>query len=302
MTIGIPRAFLYWKSPLYWEAFFENLGCQVVVSPASDKTIVELGVSLADPETCFANKIYWGHVKWLEGKCDKIFAPRLRTNEIGEEYCPKFFAVPDLARIITKTPLLTVTFDSRKEAYELTLQRLGKEVGASKKEVAAAKLNCDNKRSEFEKKNNANFRRKMDSCRLKVLLISHPYNLYDEYCNLQIEKKLNQLGCEAVYLNEVPGLEAGQYPALDGSPSLHWEFGQEMLKVAPAALKNYHFDAGIEISSFQCGCDAVIKGYVEDSFRGRKTPFLYLIIDEQTGEAGYQTRLEAFCDTVMARG
>jgi predicted nucleotide-binding protein (sugar kinase/HSP70/actin superfamily) len=118
---------------------------------------------------------------------------------------------------------------------------------------------------------------------------------------LQIEKKLNQLGGEVIYLDEMASIGAGSEFALPKMPELHWEFGQEMLNAVPSALARYHFDAGIEISSFQCGCDAVIKGYVEDAFRARKIPFLYLIIDEQTGEAGYQTRLEAFCDTVMAR-
>ena len=301
MTIGIPKAFLYWKSPGYWETFFESLGCKVVVSPPSDKNIVELGVQAADPETCFANKIYWGHVKWLEGKCDKIFAPRLKTNEAGQEYCPKFFAIPDLARIVTKTPLLTASFDSRKEAFIMTLQRLGREVGVSKKDVLAAKTKCDDGCAGIEKKNRENFWRKMDSDKQKILLISHPYNLYDEYCNLQVEKKLNQLDGEAIFLDEAASLGSGGEFASKGVPSLHWEFGLEMLKMVPSVLARYRFDAGIEISSFQCGCDAVIKGYVEDVFRARKTPFLYLIIDEQTGEAGYQTRLEAFCDTINAR-
>ena len=301
MTIGIPKAFLYWKSPGYWETFFTNLGCRVVLSPASDKNIVEAGIGLADPETCFSNKIFWGHVKWLEGKCDRLFVPRLLTDEVGREYCPKFFALPELARIVVKTPLLTANFDSRKEPFAKTLERLGKEVGASKKDVASAKSECDDNRLEIEKKDRENFWRKMDSDRSKILLISHPYNLYDEYSNLQIEKKLNQLGAEAIFLDEAASLgPVGEF-ASEGTPELHWEFGTEMLKTVPSVLARYRVDAGIEISSFSCGCDAVIKGYVEEAFRGRKLPFLYLIIDEQTGEAGYQTRLEAFCDTLSAR-
>jgi len=54
----------------------------------------------------------------------------------------------------------------------------------------------------------------------------------------------------------------------------------------------------IEISAFQCGCDAVLKEFVEEEFKKNKIPFLYLLIDEQTGEAGIQTRLEAFFDTL----
>jgi len=62
---------------------------------------------------------------------------------------------------------------------------------------------------------------------------------------------------------------------------------------------NYDIAGAIEISSFQCGCDAVLKEFVEKEFRERKIPFLYLMIDEHTGEAGLQTRLEAFMDTIL---
>jgi predicted nucleotide-binding protein (sugar kinase/HSP70/actin superfamily) len=42
-----------------------------------------------------------------------------------------------------------------------------------------------------------------------------------------------------------------------------------------------------------------LKEFVEKKFKENKIPFLYLIIDEHTGEAGFQTRLEAFVDTIL---
>ena len=68
MTIGIPRALVYWKRPHFWETFFEELGFKVLLSPSTNKEIVEMGVKVADPETCFSNKGYWGHLLWLDGK------------------------------------------------------------------------------------------------------------------------------------------------------------------------------------------------------------------------------------------
>ena len=66
---------------------------------------------------------------------------------------------------------------------------------------------------------------------------------------------------------------------------------QEVLK--------YKINGAVEISSFACGCDAVLKEFLAREFKERKIPFLYLIIDEHTGEAGFQTRLEAFIDTLQ---
>jgi len=65
-------------------------------------------------------------------------------------------------------------------------------------------------------------------------------------------------------------------------------------------ILKYKISGVIEISSFLCGCDAVLKEFVEKSFKEKKVPFLYLIIDEHTADAGVQTRLEAFLDTLSS--
>jgi len=80
MKIGIPRALIYWKRPYFWENFFENLGFEVLLSPKTNKEIVEVGVKISDPETCFSNKVYFGHLKWLEGKCDLIFTTSTKAS------------------------------------------------------------------------------------------------------------------------------------------------------------------------------------------------------------------------------
>jgi len=297
-TIGIPRSLIYWKKPLFWEVFFEEMGCKVVLSPKSNKEIVDMGVRVADPETCFSSKIFWGHLLWLEGKCDKIFIPRMKTDIRGLEYCPKFFGLPDIAKIIVKTPILTETFDQRKEPFEKTIQRLGRKIESDIYMIERAMNKGLVKEQDLLKEREERFAKKMASDKKKIFLVSHPYNLYDEYSNLRIEEKLHQLGAEPIFLDEVPlkGLTIGNKLGFE-IPKFHWEFGEEMLEKIGLAIE-YGLAGAIELSSFQCGCDAVIKEFVEKAFRTKKVPFLYLIIDEQTGEAGYQTRLEAFIDTV----
>ena len=56
MTIGIPQALLYWKQPYFWESFFEELGFKVLLSPSTNREIVEKGVKVSDPENCFTEK------------------------------------------------------------------------------------------------------------------------------------------------------------------------------------------------------------------------------------------------------
>lgn len=292
MVIGIPRALIYWKQPHFWETFFTNLDFEIILSPPTNKEIVEKGVKVADPETCFSNKVFWGHLLWLEEKSDYIFVPRLKTNEERLEYCPKFFGIPDLAKILVKTPILTETFDWRKEKVEKSLEKLGKKLNKDKKTIEKAMRVAFLKEKELREKDKQDFFRKIQSKKSKIVLISHPYNLYDDYVNLRMKEKLEKLGAEVIFIDQIP--RGSQ--KLDWS-WFHWEFGKEIMEKVEEILK-YNIAGAIEISSFQCGCDAVLKEFVEKEFKKNKIPFLYLLIDEQTGEAGIQTRLEAFIDTL----
>jgi len=326
MTIGIPRALVYWKRPHFWETFFEELGFKVLLSPSTNKEIVEMGVKVADPETCFSNKVYFGHLIWLDysppavPKCDFIFVPRLKATEEKLEYCPKFFGLPDLGKILVKTPILTENFDERKEKFEKTLKRLGGKLNKNRGEIKKAQELAFLKEKEFKKKEKQEFSLKIQSKKPKIVLISHPYNLYDDYVNLRMKEKLEKLGAEPIFVDEVPNPKCDRSPFLMGWvaqpflkgcgeilnksqipnlnwPKFHWEFGNEIMEKIQRIL-SYNIAGVIEISSFGCGCDAVIKEFVEKTFKENKIPFLYLMIDEQAGEAGIQTRLEAFMDTI----
>ena len=352
MTIGIPRALIYWKEPVsngshrgyFWKTFFENLGAAVILSPQTNKEIIEMGVKVADPETCFATKVFLGHLQWLEGKVDYIFVPRLKTNEEKLEFCPRFFGLPDLVKILVKTKILTESFDFRKNgSLEKPFWRLGKKLGFGKEKIKKAiEITLSNEK-ELKKEQKKDFFQKINSKKQKIILISHPYNLYDDFVNVGIEKKLKDLGAEVIFIDEIPLNRSRTTPienadlrrkisasnqrnyqrqsagaptksgrvvgGLSSTIKFHWEFGKEIMERIEEILK-YKISGVIEISSFLCGCDAVLKEFVEKSFKHpegkppasygarKKIPFLYLIIDEHTADAGVQTRLEAFIDTL----
>ena len=69
MTIGIPKALLYYKYKDLWISFFEYLGCDVVMSPDTSKEILEMGTKKSLDESCLAMKIYMGHVEYLMRLC-----------------------------------------------------------------------------------------------------------------------------------------------------------------------------------------------------------------------------------------
>ncbi len=293
MTIGIPRALIYWKRPYFWEIFFENLGFEVILSPETNKEIIEEGVKITDSESCFSNKVYFGHLKWLDEKCDFIFIPKLKTNEEQLEYCLKFFGLPDLAKIFLKTKILTEDFDEKKEKFEVSLLKLGKKLKERKKEILRAFKIAQEKEKEILEKREKEALEKLNSKSPKIVLVSHPYNLYDSYINLRIAERIEKFGFSSIFLEDLKK----ENNDLKEWPEFHWEFGKGIAQKIEKVLK-YKISGVIQISAFACGSDAVLKEFVEKRFKKEKIPFLYLIIDEQTGEAGFQTRIEAFLDTI----
>jgi predicted nucleotide-binding protein (sugar kinase/HSP70/actin superfamily) len=239
MTVGIPRALIYWKQPHFWETFFENLGVKILLSPETNKEIVEAGVKASDPETCFAEKVFFGHILWLDEKCDWIFIPRLKTNAEKLEYCPKFFGIPDLAKILVKSPILTETFDEKREKFEKTLKRLGRKLSKSQREIARAAKGAFLKEKELNEKEKDGFLKEMEKKGKKVVLVSHPYNLYDDYVNLRIKEKLEKLGAQPIFINETPINKIQNSNSKiqnEGYPKFHWEFGKEIMEKIDAVL------------------------------------------------------------------
>lgn len=66
IKIGIPRGFLYYRDYILFKNFFEGIGCTVLLSAPSNRSIIEDGKKLAVDESCLPFKIYLGHVKYLE--------------------------------------------------------------------------------------------------------------------------------------------------------------------------------------------------------------------------------------------
>ena len=59
-------------------------------------------------------------------------------------------------------------------------------------------------------------------------------------------------------------------------------------------LREKQVNGIIYISSFACGIDSVVVELIKDKID--EFPFMILKIDEHTGEAGLDTRVEAFAD------
>ena len=97
-TIGIPRAFLYYRYKILWKTFFRNLGFKLIVSDKTTKQTIDIGKKYSIDESCLASKIYIGHVYNLLNKCDYILIPRVCNYGKEENVCVKFNANYDIIK------------------------------------------------------------------------------------------------------------------------------------------------------------------------------------------------------------
>ena len=66
-------------------------------------------------------------------------------------------------------------------------------------------------------------------------------------------------------------------------------------------MQNNKIDGIITITAFGCGPDSLMVEKINKNSKIYNKPILNLTIDEQTGEAGFITRLEAFVDMLFRK-
>ncbi len=150
---------------------------------------------------------------------------------------------------------------------------------------------------------------------LKVGVVGEIYTLLEPFANLYLERHLGRLGVEvdrSIYLsgwvNEhlfyglARGIGSGKKAREASSPYLrHFVGGHGQETIGEAVLyARRGYDGIIQVFPFTCMPEIVAESILPDISKDYGTHSLTLIMDENTGEAGLVTRLEAFTD-LLAR-
>lgn len=291
IKIGIPRALHYYYYHTLWKSFLEELGFEVVESPKTTKEIVDVGCKLANDEMCLSLKIYLGHVQFLESKCQYILVPRIDNFGLYEQTCTNFLGLYDIVSTLISTPLLTYNVDEAHKKSEMNaFCKLGVSLGKGIEQSKIAYFNSLKKQEKEKKKNYLKESKKLNSTKTKILVISHPYNFEDSYVGGQITKTLTQLNVELIDGSLFIGKKSIK-ESLKLSKNLYWKYNKEL--IGTILLLQEKVDGILLISSFPCGPDSLVNELV---IRKIKLPHLSLIVDEESGSAGLETRLESFVD------
>lgn len=297
MRIGVPRSFFYYTYKPFVETFSKGLGLSVEVGKETDEQVLEKGVASCVDEACFPVKVFHGHVQSLSEKCDAVVVPRVMRTEYGESICPKVAGLPDMVSGTGKSKKLIFTsplyLDDR-QALKRSLWKSCKALGITK-----SRFNDSfSKGIEAQRKEKAGI--EDTGYKHKVFLAGHAYNIYDPFANLNVIEKLHNMDVGVVTEERVQRKDKLSYlNYADLMKQPYWSFFVNLFG-SIGALREQGIDGVVYLSSFSCGTDSFTIEMLKNNLDG--IPLLVLKLDEQRGEAGFDTRLEAFLDVLKGRG
>ncbi len=308
IKIGIPYIFFFHDYLPFWTTFLWELGFEVIVSPKTNKQIVNLGVENVLSEACFPVKVAHGHIKYLvDAGVDALFIPSfIDVNRGGRDRpaglaCPHTQTIPYVSRAAIRgiRPIAPIVDFSNGMGY-LKRELFGglKQFGTRRKDIDRAIGHAMAAQEEFSssvaRKGRELLTQYSSGTQAVVVIIGRAYNAFDPEVNLGIPGKLSAINTISIPMDMLP-LEDEEAGTHDAWPNMYWRSGQRILNAARIIRNTPHLYA-IYIGNFSCGPDSYILKYFKEEMADK--PFLHIEIDEHSADAGAITRCEAFLDSI----
>ncbi|MGC2061567.1 MAG: acyl-CoA dehydratase activase [Thermodesulfovibrionales bacterium] len=302
-TIGIPYIFYFHDYLPFWTTLLWELGFEVEVSPPTDRKTVDLGLENVIAETCFPVKAAFGHIRHLIGKnVDAILLPsfvdlNLPGNPLGKGYaCPYTQTVPYTAGIaLREATFLTpvISFHRGNSFLKKELKKIFRSYAIKQADLEKAMAVAEKAQLKFAEDIKREGSRILSGLKEKaVVIVGRAYNAFDSGMNLNIPKKLADLGVISLPMDFLP-LEEQDIGR--EWPNMYWRAGQRILSAARIITQNPLLYS-VYIGNFSCGPDSFIIKFFEEELAGK--PYLHLEIDAHSADAGAITRCEAFLDSI----
>jgi len=316
MSVGVPRALMFYKYYPFLKTFLEGCGYEVLASPPTNIKILGSGTDVCVDDICVAVKVLFGHVRYLEDKADVVLIPRLVSVE-KRDYdtftCPKLIAAPDMIRYtFSHLPAsLEFTVDIGKAPWWWSCLRLGMSLGVPLRKMAGAYLAAMRELARYQALLRRGFLPPEALGRLEgkgpafppnlvrgdvtVAVVGHPYLIGDPLINKRLLHWLD--ACGARVLSSTMLSEEEILREERRLPPLSWSYEKELLAAASHFTRRRDVDGVIYLTSFGCGPDSMITEMVRHELdHGRDGALLEMVLDEHSAESGVRTRVEAFVD------
>jgi predicted nucleotide-binding protein (sugar kinase/HSP70/actin superfamily) len=193
---------------------------------------------------------------------------------------------------ILRPPLL---YHRGRAKIERALIAMGRDMGIGAGEVRSALRAAEEAQQDFNqslRRNGAQVLKCLGKDQRAMVILGRPYNNYDAGINLNLPRKLRDLGIMPIpqdYLNPE------SVDIYDQFPNMYWRYGQRLLSSAKIVRDDLRLFA-VYITNFKCGPDSFIEHFFRRTMEGK--PYLQLEIDEHSADAGIITRCEAFLDSL----
>lgn len=303
LKIGIPYIFFLHDYLPFWTTLLWELGFDVEVSPKTNKEIVNTGSESVLADTCFPVKVAHGHIKHLVDKGVKtlLIPSFINMNTPDDEFekgfaCPLTQTMPYAAKVAHPEARILAPVVNLRSGDDVLIDEIArslKPLGVKKKDVLKAAKKAVKAQEGFSAAIKSKGAEVLSSLKERaVIVIGRPYNAFDGGMNLNIPRKLSDLGVLAIPMDFIP-LTAIKIE--DRWPNMYWRSGQRILKAARFIRENPNLYA-LYISNFSCGPDSFILKFLREEMEEK--PYLQIEIDEHSADAGAITRCEAFLDSI----
>ena len=306
--IGIPRSLLFHELYPFWQAFFSELGCEIVLSDPTNKQIIHNGAEASVAETCFPVKVSLGHVlNLLEKEIDFLFLPSLINMPKADPamtdsfVCPYVQSFPYTLRsavdleargVEVLQPVIYLQYGENHRTKALA--EVGRKLGRSAADVRAAVRAGAEAWDRF-----------VEACRRRgdealqelgeqraIVVVSRSYNGCDPGANLEIPQKLRGMGVLAIPMDFLP---LDDFPLRGEWTNMYWRYGQKILAAAEVIAHDDRLFP-LYLTNFGCGPDSFVHRFFRERLGDKAC--LIIEVDEHSADAGMITRCEAFLDSL----
>ncbi|MBQ7781434.1 MAG: 2-hydroxyacyl-CoA dehydratase [Lachnospiraceae bacterium] len=311
--VGLPRVLNMYENYPFWFTFFTKLGYQVVLSPASNRKIYELGIeSIPSESECYPAKLAHGHVTWLiKQNVPFIFYPSIfyERNEVegsNNHYnCPIVTSyseniknnVEEIGRgeVIFRNPFMsfrdtdTISSALVKEFTEIPSD----EVRAA---VLAAWEEQEKAREDVRKKGEETLAWMKENNKRGIVLAGRPYHV-DPEINHGIPELITSYDIAVLTEDSISHLGAPERPLI---VSDQWMYHSRLYAAASYVKTVDNLDL-IQLNSFGCGLDAVTTDQVNDILTGSDKIYTCLKIDEVNNLGAARIRIRSLLSALRVR-
>ncbi len=312
-TVGIPRVLNMYENYPFWFTFFTRLGYRVILSPASNRKIYELGIeSIPSESECYPAKLAHGHVSWLiHQKVDFIFYPALfyERNEFDKANnhynCPIVTSyseniknnVEEIGRGEMKLRNPFMSFADLKPATEALVKEFCEL--PPEEVMEAARLGwteMEKARKDIAEKGEEVLASLKEKGRRGIVLAGRPYHI-DPEINHGIPELITSYGIAVLTEDSVSHLAAPERPLI---VSDQWMYHSRLYAAASFVKTADNLDL-IQLNSFGCGLDAVTTDQVNDILTGSDKIYTCLKIDEVNNLGAARIRIRSLLSAISVR-